>query len=121
MDTDAAGRIHFMFAFRFLEIGEEEAMRALGFPSADIGTVEDLDLPRVHAECDYLAPLFYDDVIDIATHCERVGEHSITWGFEITRDQTVCIRGRVVVAVVNRQTGKAAPVPQQWRALLEEA
>lgn len=64
-ETDMAGIVHFSNYFRFMESAEQAFFRSLGLSVV----MEDLDppvgFPRVHAECDYKAPLRFEDVVEI--------------------------------------------------------
>ncbi|GMA51370.1 hypothetical protein GCM10025857_27270 [Alicyclobacillus contaminans] len=106
-----------MFALRYFEMGEREAMRTIGVKIGDVrrgGT----EFPRVHLVCDYHRPLYYDDVIEIRTVCRAIGRSSITWGHQIYRDGELCISGQMKVVHVDSQTGRPRRVPDAWRAHL---
>jgi acyl-CoA thioester hydrolase len=64
-ETDMAGIVHFSNFFRYMETAEHAFFRSLGgsvvMPEFD----PPLGLPRVHAECDYLHPLRFEDEIEI--------------------------------------------------------
>ncbi len=64
-ETDMAGIVHFSNYFRFMESAEQAFLRSLGFSVV----LENLDppvgFPRVHAECDYKAPLRFEELVEI--------------------------------------------------------
>src|SRR4051812_33488771 len=58
-DTDMAGIMHFANFFRFMERAEHAFFRSLGFSVMDsqVPREERVGWPRIHASCDYIAPL----------------------------------------------------------------
>ena len=61
--------------------------------------------------------LVFEDEIEIRIRPERVGETSITWAFEITRDGELCVRGSLVVVHVDAN-GRPAALSEKERATL---
>ncbi len=111
VDTDAGGRIHFTAAFRWAEIAEVGLRRRLGL-------VEGWgNYPRRHVEAEFLKVLLFEDEIEVRIRLERLGETSITWAFEITRDGELCVRGSLVVVHVDAE-GRPAPLSDRERAAL---
>ena len=110
-DTDAGGRIHFSNAFRWAEEAETALRRKLG-------VLEGWgDYPRKRAEAEFHEVLRFEDEIAVRITPERLGTTSITWHFEITRDDEVCVDGRLVVVHVDAD-GRPAPLTDAERAAL---
>jgi YbgC/YbaW family acyl-CoA thioester hydrolase len=122
VDTDASSRIHYSAIFRHLEIAEIEFFRSRGLTYASLFAAG-LSVPRVHVEADYLAPLAYDDAIDIDVQVERLGDSSLTLAFEVRRaaDSQPAVRARYVMACISLQTGRATPIPASLRQALAPA
>jgi acyl-CoA thioester hydrolase len=95
VDTDMAGIVHFSNFFRWMESAEVDFLHARGL-SVKLGW-EGLPLgfPRVSASCDYLKPIRFEDVIDIAVSLERLGAKSATFAFEFTHNGELVARGKV--------------------------
>ena len=72
-ETDLAGIMHFSNFFRFMEAAEYAFFRSLGFSVTRSHNGLALCLPRVHAECDYAAPLCFDDEVQVRLLVERKG------------------------------------------------
>jgi acyl-CoA thioester hydrolase len=119
-DTDMAGIMHFSNFFRFMETAEHAFLRALGFSVALGDTAPGLCLPRVHAECDYRAPLRFEDEVEIHLVVGRKSARSITWQFRFRRLQNgepgpEVARGAMTVVCAARGPDgalQAAPLPQ---------
>lgn len=114
-DTDAAGHHHNSAILRWVEACEARLYRELGL-SRIFG-----DCPRVQQTVNYTAKLWFGQ--DTTTHVrvERVGSSSVTFGFEVFREETVeqerelAAHGSFVTVYVNTETGKAAPWPEHMR------
>ncbi len=111
VDTDAGGRIHFTAAFRWAEMAETGIRRKLGL-------VEDWgNYPRRKVEAEFLKVLVFEDEIEVRIRPQRLGQTSITWEFEITRDGELCVRGSIVAVHVD-DDGRPAPLTDKERAAL---
>ena len=64
-ETDLAGIVHFSNFFRYMETVEGAFYRSFGQSVILRGAAEPLGLPRVHADCDYLKPLRFEDLIEM--------------------------------------------------------
>jgi len=114
-DTDLAGIMHFSNFFRFMEAAETAFLRSLGLSVLLSRCGLEVCLPRVHAECDYRAPLQFEDEVLIHLLVERKGTGSLTYQFRFYRvddDNREVARGRLVLACAARQeNGALKPVP----------
>ena len=119
VDTDATGRIHYTALLRHFEAAEEEFMRSLGWPYADIER-RDESYPRVHIEADYLGPLRYDAEIETQVRVERVGEKSYTLVFQVITRGVLAGKGRIVAACMDKRTQKSRPLPEAFAAALRQ-
>jgi YbgC/YbaW family acyl-CoA thioester hydrolase len=111
VDTDAGGRIHFTAAFRYAERAETGLMRELGLVDRLV------DYPRRRVEADFRAVLRFEDEVTVAIRPGRIGTTSITWAWEISRGDEVCIEGRHTVVHVGAD-GRPAPLPDEVRERL---
>jgi acyl-CoA thioester hydrolase len=127
-DTDLAGIMHFSNFFRFMETAEHAFFRSLGYSVVLSRAGLKLCLPRVHASCDYLAPLFFEDEVRVHLLVEKKGARSLTYQFQFSRvsgpaAKTVA-RGRVVVACAERREDgslHATSLPESIAAQIQEA
>jgi YbgC/YbaW family acyl-CoA thioester hydrolase len=96
VDTDMAGIVHFSNFFRWMESAEVDYLHARGLTVRMAWEGQHLGFPRVSASCDYLKPIRFEEMIDIAVSIQRLGEKSVTYAFEFTRDGESVARGKVV-------------------------
>ncbi|MEU9133146.1 thioesterase family protein [Kitasatospora sp. NPDC048540] len=100
-DTDAAGHHHFSAVLRWAEAAEAALLRRLGLGDL-FGSI-----PRVHFEADYLARLWFGDVVRIELRVARVGETSLHYVFEVHGPAGPAATGRMSV-VHSAATAKGA-------------
>lgn len=116
-ETDAMGVVYYANYLHLFERGRGELIRGLGFSYA---TVEErgIFLPVREANCRYLAPARYDEIIHIHTGLAAQSRASLSFVYEITNEgrSVVLTRGSTQHAVVNA-TGKPVRVPEWLQAL----
>ncbi len=120
VDTDASQRIHYTAMLRHFEAAEFEFLRAMGIAYGEVGR-DELAYPRVRVECDYLGPVRFDDLLDIAVTVERVGDTSFTLAFEAAIAGRPAAKGRIVVVCMSRATQKSHPLLADFAAKLRGA
>jgi YbgC/YbaW family acyl-CoA thioester hydrolase len=127
-DTDMEGIMHYSNFFRFMESAEHAFFRSLGYSVVLSRCGLEVCLPRVHAECDYLAPLRFEDEVQIHLLVEKKGSRSLTYLFRFYRGQGASVveaaRGRVTAVCAARQADgsfKAVALPKQISDKIEQA
>ena len=127
-DTDMAGIMHFANFFRFMERAEHAFFRSLGFSVMDgqVPKEERVGWPRVHASCDYLSPLRFEDEVEIEVLVEEVRTRSLRYLFRVRKlDGTLAAEGRIAIVCVrkDRTSGqmKAVEIPERIRSKIEPA
>ena len=123
-DTDMAGIVHFANFFRYMEAAEVEFLRSRGVSVAMSWEGDRIGFPRVAASCDYLVPVTFGDVMDVAVSIERLGTKSVTYGFEFTKDGQVIARGQVssvCCRILDDHKMESMTIPASFRARIEAA
>src|ERR1700689_4715047 len=64
-DTDMAGIMHYSNFFRFMETAEHAFFRSLGLSIVTKKIEPPVGWPRVRAQCDFKAPLHFEDEVEI--------------------------------------------------------
>ncbi len=110
-----AGIVHFANFFKYMETAEHAFFRSLGgsvvMPEFD----PPLGLPRVHAECDYLHPLRFEDEIEILMLVTAKKSKSLSYQFHFRKLNThpplEVARGKLtVVCVAHSRDGRLKSV-----------
>lgn len=109
-ETDAAGIVHFSSFFLYMEQAEHAMFRHFGwtvFPRSQGPLGSDLyTWPRVHCSCDYRSPAFFEDLLSIDLHIDRIGAKSITYRHVVRRSSEILAEGKIT-AVCSRVDPKS--------------
>lgn len=108
-DTDAAGHYHHSTVVRWVEAAEAVLYERLGL-SELFGRI-----PRVRYEVEYAARLWFGDVVDIVLGVGELGRTSITYAFEVRRDDQVVASGRMVAVSSDPAHGGTEPWTDEVR------
>jgi YbgC/YbaW family acyl-CoA thioester hydrolase len=119
-NVDKMGIIYYGTYVRFVELGETELYRELGFSFAEMFDRFDFELPRVHLNFDFLHPALVDDEIAIETTVTHVGASSIHMQliFRRVADARVLAKGKLVTACVDRVKLRPRRIPEELREAL---
>ena len=119
-NVDKMGIIYYGTYVRFVELGETELYRDLGFSFAEMFDRFEFELPRVHLHFDFLHPALVDDEIAVETTVAHVGGSSIHLEFVFRRvaDARVLAKGKLVTACVDRVALRPRRIPEELRDAL---
>jgi acyl-CoA thioester hydrolase len=119
-ETDAQG---FVFNARFLEFADvamTEFLRDLEWPYDKL-VAEGADPSVVTAQLTFRSPARFDDVLDIAATCTRVGASSFDLAVKLTRDGQAIADVALVYVNVNAASATSRPLPPALAAALRSA
>src|SRR5437879_4480405 len=118
-ETDMAGIVHYSNFFRYMETAEHGFFRSLGFSIATDKTDPPIGWPRVHAECDYLQPLRFEDEVEIHMLVSEMKSKALSYVFRFRKlnasPPLEVAHGKLtVVCVTHAADGKmkATPIPK---------
>lgn len=127
-ETDMAGIVHFSAYFKWMEAAEHALFRHLG--QSVVMRIGDrrYGWPRVHAECDWQAPLKFEDEFDVKLLVREVRRSSIIFDFAFLKlsgesPQRVGRGSFTTVCVSHDGDGKmkAAAIPVEIAGRLQPA
>jgi len=123
-DTDMAGLIHFTTFYRMMESVEHEFLRSLGTSVVQRGGAGQMvGWPRLAAECEFLAPAYFEDELQVTLRVALVGRSSLVLEYEFHRGETSIAQGRMktVCCRVDESDGlSAVDIPAELRSRLDE-
>ena len=119
-DTDAMGVVYYANYFAYFEVGRVEFLRAA---QADYRSIEANGAVAAvtRAECRYLAPARFDDLLAIDTRAADLGRASLRFEYEIRRepDGALLAEGFTEHACLDRQTLRPVRLPLEVRRAIE--
>jgi acyl-CoA thioester hydrolase len=108
-ETDAMGLLHHASYFTYFEVGRIELARAAGSNYRQMEE-EGLFVVVVKADCQYLKPARYDDLLTLRTTVTRVTPAKIEHEYRLFRENELLAVGHVTLACVDRD-GRIRRVP----------
>ena len=122
-ETDMAGIVHFSNYFRWMEEVEHAFLRSLGMSVSMKHDGKHIGWPRVSTSCEFFAPARFEDQLQMAVRIAKMGEKSISWEIEFSRDGTRLALGKATtVCCIWRNEGlKSIAIPPEIRLKLYPA
>lgn len=108
-ECDAQGIVFNVNYFLYFDVAMTEWLRAIGCsPSATI------EFYTVRAEADYRGSARFDDMLDVAVRCVRLGEKSMSLKLAIFRGEELLTEGALTYVHADRETRKSSPIPKEF-------
>ena len=117
-ETDMAGIMHYSNFFKFMETAEHAFYRSIGLSVVMKDADPPLGWPRVHAECDYSAPLRFEDLVEVHMLVKEKKNKALTYAFRFYKlegERAEVARGALTVVCVTHEGGemKAVKIPKK--------
>ena len=125
-ETDMAGIVHYSNFFKYMETAEHAFYRALGHSVVMTQVNPSMGWPRVHAECDYMKPLRFEDMAEVHLLVKEKKNRALTYVFRIYRvngERVEVARGLLTVVCVAHENGtmRAVMIPKELSNQIEVA
>ena len=122
-DTDAAGIVHFSTVFFWVEATEEALFRQLKLPFLRTEGAKLMGFPRVRVECDFLSPIYREDVVTVSLTPVEIGDKKLVWGFVAQVGDRPVAKGALTTVYAWREGQgpmSAALVPLEIKTALQK-
>lgn len=118
-DVDSDGHVNNARYYEYCEQGRLAHLQRLGVVGVEPRRVPYHGLfTIVETRCQYLAPAYYGDVLEVRTMTVAVGRSSFRLRYEVARDGEVIAVGESVQVWLGPD-GRSAPLPPSAREALE--
>jgi YbgC/YbaW family acyl-CoA thioester hydrolase len=104
----------------FLDTAMSEYWRASGLPYPEGFTHLGGDVFARSNALQYHAPARFGDWLSIGVRCDRIGNSSLVFAWEIRTSGRLLVTGETVYVFVSLETTRPAPVPQAMRLQLDQ-
>ena len=120
-DTDAAGIVFYPNYFKWFDIASHHFFRTIGYPIPRLAKEMNVVTPLLEVKCNFEHPLVNEDIITIRTTVDELKTKTFKFIHEVYRGDERAGHGYEVRAWVLQENNgmKAAPIPEEIRALLE--
>src|SRR5262245_38612603 len=117
-ETDQMGMVYYANYLVWMEIGRTDFCRECGFSYRDLEQKEQAFLAVAEANCRYIAPARYDDLILVETELARIRSRVIEFVYRIKSEATLLAEGRTLHVVIGTD-GKPRTLPDPYLQLLK--
>ena len=120
MECDAQGIVYFGAYMDYLEVGQSEYFRNLGFSIYRVAENDYFDTAVVKTVVDYKSPARLDDMLDLYVRVASIGNTSFTLDLEIYPrcGEPLLTVMQVVYVSFHAKSGTTRPVPDEIRELV---
>lgn len=120
-DTDMQGHVFFGTYFTYFDEAVSGLLRALGHSYPEL-RARNLDFVYARAECDYVAPAVFEDVLRVYARVANIGNTSVTFECDAVRvgDDALIARGKLVGVMRDATTNQKTAVPASFRRAAQE-
>ncbi len=115
-ETDQQGHVFFGHYLTYFDEALTQYQHAIGCTYQDLLDAG-VDIFYIHAECDYQARAFFEEVLNVHARVGTIGNSSITFefaAFKAHNDELVAT-GKIVAVVIDPQTKQPTRVPDMFR------
>lgn len=109
-DTDAQGVVNSIMFFYYMEAARFEFWRSLGVTLSDLHQ-KNLTFYVARQCCEYLAPVYHDDLIRIGVQLKEIGRTSLTLLYTMKVKRKSVAKGEIVLVCILRTNRKPTPLP----------
>jgi acyl-CoA thioester hydrolase len=120
-ETDQMGVVYHGNYFVWFEVGRVELMRSLGFEYKLMEKEDDCHIVVVDAQCRYLKPAKYDDVLRVRTRIAETMNRMIRYTYELIRDaDNQLLATGETKHIICGSNGRPKMLPQKYRSRFAE-
>jgi acyl-CoA thioester hydrolase len=116
-ECDPMGYLHHARYLEFFELGRTDLLRRSGHSYREMEQRGHY-LVVARAQCKFIKPARYDDVLTLSTRIERVTSSRIDHTYELRRGDTLLCLGQTTLASVDGE-GKLACIPEYLKPSID--
>ncbi|MDE6555585.1 MAG: acyl-CoA thioesterase [Duncaniella sp.] len=118
-DLDMLGHVNNSIYFTFMDLAKTRYFQEALGEELQWGKI---GVAIVNINCDFLAPTFFDDAVEVLTAITHIGEKSIHLEQIVigVTDRRIRVRCSTVMAGFDMKTLKSAPIREEWRKAFEK-
>jgi len=120
-EVDYAGIVYYPNFFDYFQRAEEEFMERLGFPYRRLLGEMGVGFPIVGVEASFKRPVRYGDTIEIVLKVARLGNSSVTFGFQVFKGEEFCAEATITHVTIDLARFAAIRIPEELRAAFQAA
>jgi acyl-CoA thioester hydrolase len=117
--TDIVGIVNNIRFFDFIEIGRFEYFRDMGLRYADMRDYG-VSMALLESSCRYLSPLYFDEIIEIHTRVDYIGDSSfkVRYLIYVPERDVVVAEGKTASIFLGLESRKPIKIPDKLRKIM---
>jgi acyl-CoA thioester hydrolase len=113
------GVVYYANYLTWFEVGRTDLLRQLGGSYRELEARERIYLPVIEAQCRYLRPARYDDVVEIQTTASRPTRARLRFDYELTRaEDGILLAQGTTLHVATNTDGRPCRLPRRLEELI---
>ena len=113
-ETDTLGVVYYGNYFTYFDVARLELLRELGITD-ELLKSHGVTFVAAEACCKYYSSARFDDLLEVRTWISKLGNSSVRYEHVITRDGEKIVEGYVVDVMVEGNSRKPHPIPEEIR------
>lgn len=112
-EVDQMGFLYHSHYVNYYDMGRNELMRSIGVTQKELEQEDNIMIPVLNVDVNYLLPANFDDILVIKTSLSDMPRVKIKFQTEIFKDGKLINKGSVTLAFINSHTKKAVRPPKK--------
>ncbi len=118
-ETDQMGYVYYGRYAEYFEVSRAELIRDLGYSYAEMEQ-DGILMPVTGMQVRYLRPARYDQLLTLRATIRKIPAERVTVETLVLNEAgKLCVEGKVTLAFVHTESGRAVPAPDRFVELLE--
>lgn len=112
-EVDQMGFLYHAHYVSYYDMGRNELIRSFGITQRDLEESDNIMIPVLNVNINYITPAYFDDVLTVRTILKEVPRVKMKFYTEIYKNDILINYGDVTLAFMNANTKKAVRPPQR--------
>lgn len=112
-EVDQMGFLYHSHYVNYYDLGRNELMRSIGVTQKELEEEDNIMIPVLKVDINYILPAHFDDVLVIKTCLNEIPGVKMKFQTEIFKDGKQINHGTVTLAFINSHTKKAVRPPKR--------
>lgn len=112
-EVDQMGFLYHSHYVDYYDMGRNELIRSVGVTQMELEKEDNIMIPVLNVDINYITPANFDDILTIKTRLEEMPKVKVTFHSEVYKNGVLINYGSVTLAFMNAITKKAVRPPKR--------
>lgn len=118
-EVDQMGFLYHSHYVDYYDMGRNELIRSVGVTQTELEKEDNIMIPVLNVNINYITPANFDDILIIRTRLEEMPKVKVVFHSEVYRKGVLINHGSVTLAFINAVTKKAVRPPKRLMDALQ--